>query len=86
MNSHNLAKLLLSLPDLPVATYSHGHTYSSRGQEKSHGPLMIGLSSLGYIRTDGDPAEHIVIGDMLNHTRFSDMEIVFDGREKEKEQ
>ena len=43
MNSHDLARLLLTLPDLPIATYAMGNSYSSEGDKDSHGPLKVGL-------------------------------------------
>lgn len=57
MKSHELARLLLTLPDLPVATHAHNHTYSSGAQENSHGPLKVGL--LAHYS-----GKHIVIGDI----------------------
>lgn len=57
MNSHELAKILLSLPDLPVATHANNHTYASYGDRGSHGPLKVGLLK----HYSGD---HIVIGDI----------------------
>lgn len=79
MNSHDLARLLLLLPNLPVAVSAHGHTYSSRGHRESHGPLMIGKSTLGYFRLDGGSTDHIVIGDMLKELR-GEIEILHDER------
>lgn len=57
MKSHDLAKLLLTLPNLPVATHAHNHTYSSHGDAGSHGKLKVGLLK----HYSGD---HIVIGDI----------------------
>lgn len=57
MKSHELAELLLSLPDLPVATHAFNHTYMSDSHELSHGKLKIGLIP----RKSGDC---IVIGDI----------------------
>ena len=57
MNSHELAKLLLTYPDLPVATHAHNHTYLSATDRWSHGDLKIGV--LG-----GACEKHIVIGDI----------------------
>lgn len=60
MNSHTLARILLSLPDLPVATHASNHTYDSSTQHRSHGPLKIGKLVHG---NDGQ-APGIVIGDI----------------------
>jgi len=57
VNSHELAKLLLTLPNLPVATHAKNNTYSSGGDVGSHGPLKVGLLK----HYSGD---HIVIGDI----------------------
>ena len=57
MNSHELARLLLTFPDLPVATHAMNNTYASYGNRISHGPLKIGLMH----HYSGD---HIVIGDI----------------------
>lgn len=55
MSSHALAGLLLTLPDLPVATHANNHTYMSKNDERSHGKLGVGL-----LETYGGP--HIIIG------------------------
>jgi hypothetical protein len=57
MNSHDLAKLLLTLPDLPIATHANNHTYMSGNDASSHGPLKVGL-----LETYG--GQHIVVGNM----------------------
>ena len=57
MNSHKLARLLLTLPDLPVATHAHNHTYMSETDGGSHGPLKVGR-----LHTYG--GDHIVLGDI----------------------
>ncbi|MBC8274106.1 MAG: hypothetical protein H8E40_03965 [Chloroflexi bacterium] len=57
MTTHELARLLLALPDLPVATYAHNHMYMSGIDECTHGPLKVGLLET----YDG---QHIVIGDI----------------------
>lgn len=41
MTSHELARRLFAQPDLPLATYAHGHTYLSKTERQSHGPLRI---------------------------------------------
>ena len=57
MNSHDLAKLLLTLPDLPIATHANNHTYASGGDTRSHGPLKVGLLK-------HYSGEHIVLGNI----------------------
>lgn len=57
MQSHELARLLLTLPNLPVATQALNHTYMSSTDASTHGPLKIGL-----LHTCG--GDHIVIGDI----------------------
>ena len=57
MNSHELARILLEQPDMPVATHSNNHTYSSKGDACTHGKLKIGLLK----HYSGD---HIVIGNI----------------------
>lgn len=57
MKSHELARLLLTFPDLPVATHAHNHTYKSAIDLHSHGPLKVGL-----LHTYG--GDHIAIGDI----------------------
>jgi hypothetical protein len=42
VTAHELARLLLTLPDLPVATYALDRTYMSNVDRKSHGPLRVG--------------------------------------------
>lgn len=57
MNSHELARRLLTLPDLPVATIANNHVYGSVMDATSHGPLKIA-------RLDTYAGDHIVIGNM----------------------
>jgi hypothetical protein len=57
VNTHELARLLLSLPDLPVATHARNETYGSAMDASSCGPLKIGLLKT-YV------GDHIVIGDI----------------------
>ena len=52
MNSHNLAKILLTLPDIPMATHADGHDWFS-----SEGDLIVGMAK----RWDGD---FIMVGNM----------------------
>lgn len=40
--SHDLARLLLSLPDLPIAVHANDRTYMSHVDACSHGPLKVG--------------------------------------------
>lgn len=56
VTSHEIARLLLSLPDLPIATHAHGHTYSCGSDWFTHGPLRVG-------RLHHYGGDHIVIGD-----------------------
>jgi hypothetical protein len=55
MNSHDLARLLLTLPDLPVASVASGHIYSSVSGAVSHGPLAV-------TRLRHYAGDHIMIG------------------------
>lgn len=52
MNSHDLANLLLTLPNKEVATHANNHTYTNRD---THGPLRVALIN-----------EQIVIGNLRN--------------------
>jgi hypothetical protein len=57
MNSHELAKILLANPDLPIATHANNHTYMSSTDRTSHGPLKVGfLESYG--------GRHVAIGNI----------------------
>jgi hypothetical protein len=58
VNSHELARLLLTLPDLPVATHAMNHTYCSGSDAEACGPLKVG-------RLHHYSGDHIVIGDIL---------------------
>lgn len=44
MYSHDLANILLSKPNLPIATHANNHTYESDADRRSHGPLKIALA------------------------------------------
>ncbi len=57
MLSHELAKILLENPNLPIATHALNHTYCSKGDSESHGPLKIGILS-------HYSGEHLIIGDI----------------------
>jgi len=57
MTSHELARVLLSNPDLPVATHAHNHTYMSGIHARTHGALKVGI-----LETYG--GQHVVIGDI----------------------
>jgi hypothetical protein len=57
MNSHELANLLLSMPDLPVGLSVNHHDYFSDTDEISHGSMDIILAN----HYAGD---HIVIGNV----------------------
>ena len=67
MKSHELAKLLLSFPDLPVATEANNHEYFSVGDGTSHGQLRIAICH----HYSGD---HLLIGNisrrMLNEPNW----------------
>jgi len=63
MTSHELANLLLSFPDMPVATHAHGHTYHSVDHRTSHGPLKVVTATLGF--ASNPPT--MVIGDVFEH-------------------
>jgi len=43
MGSHELARLLLTFPDLPIALTVFSHLYCSVNHAESHGKLKIGL-------------------------------------------
>jgi len=62
VTSHELARLLLTLPDLPVATSAHGHVYSEEMHRSSHGPLEFG-------RLHTYAGEHLVVGNMVEYIR-----------------
>jgi hypothetical protein len=55
VKSHELARMLLELEDLPVATHANHHTYASASHRTSHGPLRVG-------RLSTKQGDHIVIG------------------------
>lgn len=54
MNSHDLARLLLTLPDLPVATHANNHTYLDRLDGRELG--------VGLLYTYG--GDHIIVGNI----------------------
>jgi hypothetical protein len=55
MLSHDLAKHLLLLPNLQIATYANNHTYMSGNDRDTHGSLNIGLLETYNL-------QHIIIG------------------------
>jgi len=57
MTSHELAKILLAAPDLPVATHALNRTYMSAVDSICCGDLKVGI-----LQTYG--GEHIVIGNI----------------------
>lgn len=61
MTSHELARKLLSFPDLPVATHANNHAFMS-GEYKicDYEGLKIGLLELN----SGTGPQHIIIGNM----------------------
>ena len=76
ITSHQLARILLDLPDLPFCSSAHGSTYSERMNGCSHGPLMIGV-------LQSYAGDHIVVGDMLeridNGANWKVKEILYEG-------
>ncbi len=48
MTSHELARLLLTGPDLPVATHANNHTYNSEDHSDSHGKLKVDVYVSNY--------------------------------------
>lgn len=59
MLSHDLAKLLLEQPNLPIATHANNHTYMSETDRDTHGSVKVGL-----LETYG--GRHIVIGNFFH--------------------
>ena len=57
MTSHELARMLLTLPDIPIATHANNHTYMSGIERVSHGALKVGR-----LHTYG--GDHLVIGNI----------------------
>jgi hypothetical protein len=59
VNSHELAKILLAGPDLPVATHAMDSDYLSslKAHGHSHGPLKVGM-------LESYAGQHVVIGDI----------------------
>ena len=53
-SSHELAKLLLAMPDMPIAIHAHNHTFISNSEK--HG-FKIG-------RLETEYGTHIVIGNI----------------------
>lgn len=78
MTAHELARILLKCPDLPVATMANGHQYQSENHLHSHGPLQIGVHVANY----GTKALTIGNGlDYANTNNFHPFEILHSGRE-----
>lgn len=81
MTSHELARLLLTLPDLPVATHAHNHTYMSAGESYA----AVNLARLGSYAGD-----HMLIGDFnphrwdLNPPNWSITQVFHDGFSKKR--
>jgi hypothetical protein len=61
MTSHDLARLLLTLPELPIATVGTGSPYLISADLLSHGPLKVGVLGT-YV------GDHLVVGPMLEYT------------------
>jgi catabolite regulation protein CreA len=57
MLSHDLAKILLDSPNLPIATHAKNHTYMSGIDAESHGVCKVGL-----LHTYG--GDHIIVGNI----------------------
>ena len=62
-SSHDLAKLLLTLPDMPIATHAHNHTFISDTESNGF--------KIGRLETSNGP--HLIIGNIskLNINRPS---------------
>lgn len=76
MKSHDLARMLLDAPDLPIAFAAMGHMYASDCHLKTHGPIGIGI-----VETRFGP--HIVVGNEHDtsgrNENFNISEVIFDG-------
>jgi len=57
MLSHDLAKILLDNPNLPIATHANNHTYSSGRDNRAFPLCNVGI----YAECSG---EHIIIGNI----------------------
>ena len=57
MDSHELARQLLRLPNLPVGTHAMNQSYFSMGDRHSHGRIRIA-------RCHHYSGDHILIGDI----------------------
>ena len=57
MLSHDLAKLLLAGPNFPIATHALNHTYMSKADAISHGPVKVG-------KLETRNGSYIIIGNM----------------------
>lgn len=55
MLSHELARILLENPNLPIATHANNHTYMSENDKYTHGMLKVGI-------LETYKGKHIVIG------------------------
>ena len=75
MTTHELARLLLTQPDLPVAVTCMGHYYAVGADRTSHGPLQVACA-MSYT------GPHIVIGNSLqfNNPNFVIGDLIDDGR------
>ena len=60
MNSHELAKVLLEAPDLPVALHVNNHTYITIADRVTHGPLRVGV-------LESYAGQHVIIGNFFRH-------------------
>lgn len=68
MKSHELAKLLLDFPNLPIAIGTFGHVYASATDIDSHCTLKIGL-----LETYG--GQHLVIGNNFDNLECSNRHV-----------
>jgi len=56
-------------PELPVVTYANRHTYHSRDDFRSHGPLKVGISLSG--KDDGSASVDGVLIGNIRDLRFN---------------
>jgi hypothetical protein len=94
VKSHALAKVLLTLPDMDVATHAMGHTYQSNWHRTTHGPLKVATMGMATVHKVGkkwvkEELISVVIGDLsgvgewpFNGGNERLICIVHDGREK----
>lgn len=81
MKTHELAKKLLSLPNVNVAIRANGHSYSTFANRESHGRLQgVFIEERKWsneLQKDSEPQTALVIGNMLDYAyRDEDVEII----------